>query len=382
MSEYKLRTIRNLFRRPDGRWSIDITFKKPDGKVKRIREAFDTKDEARAHLDLLRARKAAKKLGISPPEAEGEDSLFEEFAEKFITTYSVHKREKTQASHRTCLNSLLRSELFRGRKLADITPETISDYMAGRGAERPVSANRELSFLKLALGKAVEWGRLARNPATCQQKFEEPEGKIRPLTDEEARRLIMAAAAHLKPILEVLLITGMRKAETLNLRWEYQDWETDGENRNSIVDLKRRRIFIPGRLAKNHKDREFPLSLGLLELFKEQRERSKSELVFNVKEIRKSFRAAAKAAGIKRRLRIHDLRHTAASRMIEAGVDVVSVCALLGHSDLKITLRYCHSSSETKREAVDKLSRVYAPTRQNMTIVRIPRPANYRQTDN
>ena len=75
--------------------------------------------------------------------------------------------------------------------------------------------------------------------------------------------------------------------------------------------------------------------------------------------------------------------------MIEAGVDVVTVSEILGHSDLKITLRYCHSSTKTKREAVAALSRIYLPaakkgasTRQNMTIVRIPKPVSYRQIDN
>ena len=389
MKEYKNRPIRNLFRRADGRWTIDITFKKPEGGYKRVRQEFLTKDDACAHLDLLRAKKAAKKLGLERPELNGGDVLFSDFAEKFINTYSVHKRAKTQASHRTCLNSLLKSDIFKEKKLSDITAEAISDYMAQRGVEKMVSANRELSFLKLALGKAVEWGKLSRNPAAYQKKFEEPEGKIRPLTDAEAKRLIDAAMPHLKPILTVLLSTGMRKTEVLKLKWAYEGWDADAENRNSIIDLEQRRIFIPGKLAKNHKDREIPLSFELIRFFNELREKSGTGPVFNVKEIRKSFRAAVKAAKIKRSVRIHDLRHTAASRMIEDGIDVVSVCELLGHSDLKITLRYCHSSSKTKRDAVEKLSRIYLPaakkgtsTRQNMTIVRIPKPVNYRQIDN
>jgi len=389
---YQKRPIRNLFEKADGRWSIDITFKKPEGGYKRIRQDFPTKSEACDHLNLLRARKAARKLGLERPELNGGETLFKDFAEKFISTYSIHKRKKTRISHRTCLNSLLRSELFQEKKLIDITPETISDYMAVRGAEKMVSANRELMFLKLLFRKAVEWGKLGRNPAACQRKFDEPEAKIRPLADGEAKRLILAAAPHLKPILTVLLSTGMRKTEVLKLRWAYEGWDADGANGNSIVDLDGRRIFIPGNLAKNHRDREIPLSAELLSLFKDMREKSRGELVFNVKEIRKSFKTAVKAARIKRPVRIHDLRHTAASRMIEAGVDIVSVSELLGHSDLKITLRYCHSSTKTKKEAVEKLSQIYMPavkkakagtsTRQNMTIVQIPKPVSYRQTYN
>ena len=57
---------------------------------------------------------------------------------------------------------------------------------------------------------------------------------------------------------------------------------------------------------------------------------------------------------------LYTLKHTAASRMIRAGVDIVTVCELLGHADIKTTMIYCHSSSETKREAVEKLSRIYS----------------------
>ncbi len=396
---YKKRAIKNLCKRPDGRWMIDITFKKPEGGYKRIRQDFPTKDEACAHLDLLRAKKAAKKLGIERPDMNG-DILFKDFAEKFIKTYSIHKREKTKISHQTCLNNLLKSELFQEKKLSEITPETVSDYMAQRGSEAMFSANRELSFLKLSFRKAIEWGKLGRNPAACQRKFEEPKGKIKPLTDKEALRLIQKAAPHLKPILIVLLSTGMRKTEALKLKWAYEGWDSDGDNRNSIVDLKQRIIFIPGLLAKNHKDREIPLDPELLELFEGLHKKSTSELVFNFKEIRRSFQSAIKKAKIKRAVRIHDLRHTCASRMIAAGVDVVSVCEILGHSDLKITLRYCHSSLNTKRGAVGKLSHVYlsavkktkkrtgqkvkkqVPTRQNMTAVRIPQPVSYRYMNN
>lgn len=355
---------RNL-KQIDGNWSIDISFMKPDGKFKRIRAAFPTKGEAKNYLDVLRNRKAMRRLGFADPEEKRGDALFEEFARKFIDRYSTKKREKTRISHQTALNNLLKSELFKGRRLSELTAETISNYQADRGAKNPVSANRELSFLKLMLRKAVEWGEVKANPAASVEKFREPATRVRVLTDEEVKRLIDAAAPHLKPILAVLLQTGMRKNEVLSLRWEYPGWDTDKELKNSIASFKKRMVFIPGALAKNHKDREIPLSLELTEIFRGLRERSKSDLVFGVKEIRRSFRTAAKAAEIKR-LRVHDLRHTAASRMIEAGVNVVTVCELLGHSDLKITLRYCHSTSETKREAIEKLSQAYSPTRQKL----------------
>jgi integrase len=356
---------RNL-KKVDGKWLVDISFMK-NGKLKRVCAAFPTKTEAQTHLDVLRNRKAMKRLGFADPDERNGNALFEDFARKFIDRYSTKKRVKTRISHQTALNNLMKSELFNGRKLSDITAETISNYQAGRGVKHPVSANRELSFLKLMLRKAVEWGEIEVNPAVTVEKFREQASRIRVLTDEEAKKLTDSAAPHLKPILAVLLQTGMRKNEVLSLRWEYPGWDTDKDLKSSIVSFKKRMMFIPAGFAKNHKDQEIPLSLDLLELFRSLHEGSKSSLVFGVKDVRRSFRTAMKAAEIKR-LRVHDLRRTAASRMIKAGVDVVTVCELLGHSDLKITLRYCHSTSETKREAIEKISQAYSPTRQNLTL--------------
>ena len=57
---------------------------------------------------------------------------------------------------------------------------------------------------------------------------------------------------------------------------------------------------------------------------------------------------------------LYTLKHTAESRMIRAGVDIVTVCELLGHADIKTTMIYCHSSAETKREAVARVSSIYS----------------------
>ena len=64
-------------------------------------------------------------------------------------------------------------------------------------------------------------------------------------------------------------------------------------------------------------------------------------------------------AGIKD-LHFHDLRHTAASKMVEAGVDLVTVKEILGHSSIEMTIRYAHPTSENKRRAVEKLEQIFA----------------------
>jgi integrase len=140
--------------------------------------------------------------------------------------------------------------------------------------------------------------------------------------------------------------------------WEYPGWELD--LKATIVSMEKRVIHVPGTIAKNHKTRVIPLSRRLMDLFREQKAASTNGFVFGLRSFAKSFRSAAVTAGLKG-LTIHALRHTAASRMLEAGVDVMSVSQLLGHSDLKITMRYLYPKAELKRAAIEKLSVAFGP---------------------
>jgi hypothetical protein len=58
----------------------------------------------------------------------------------------------------------------------------------------------------------------------------------------------------------------------------------------------------------------------------------------------------------------HDLRHTAATRMADAGADPFTLAAILGHSDIRMTARYTHATDEAKRRAVDKLVKLTPET--------------------
>ena len=75
-----------------------------------------------------------------------------------------------------------------------------------------------------------------------------------------------------------------------------------------------------------------------------------------LKDIRTAFKNACKRAGIKN-LRIHDLRHTVATRLVLAGVDLATVSKLLGHSSIQMTMRYAHPTPEALKSAVSKLNK-------------------------
>jgi integrase len=307
-----------------------------------------------------------RRLGFDMPEVKKSDRTFEEFAKDYIAKHSLG-RPKTRRSHQTCLNALLNSDMFKGKRLTEISTEAVAKYHAERGTERRVSANRELGFLKMILQRAVEWGELGSNPAARVKKFAEQRNRLRILSDDEAARLLDAARPHLRPLLMLLLTTGMRPNEAFALRWAYDGWDTEKKAKSSIVSIKKRVIFIPASLSKNHKDREVPLSNELVALL-DALPRDASGKVFEMNSAPKSFRAAVDDAELKN-VTLYTLKHTAASRMIRAGVDIVTVCELLGHADIKTTMIYCHSSAETKRDAVARVSRIYARCSKTKSII-------------
>jgi integrase len=146
------------------------------------------------------------------------------------------------------------------------------------------------------------------------------------------------------------LHTGLRRGEVFGLTRAY-------------VDLVAGRVTVHGSKAKSGTTRHVPLNTearSTLEGWLAQTAGDKDGLVFKGKggqrfnNVRKSWEATLKAANIQK-FRWHDLRHTFASKLVMAGVDLNTVRELLGHSDYKMTLRYAHLAPEHKAAAVERL---------------------------
>jgi integrase len=179
-------------------------------------------------------------------------------------------------------------------------------------------------------------------------KLQENNRWLRYLTKEECQALLNECDAHVRPIVVMALHTGMRKGEILNLKWEN-------------VELKNNFILLNQDQTKNAERIEIHINSTLREALKTITRRLDIPYVFfNPKTEKpydnmvKSFDSALRRAGIKD-FKFHDLRHTFASQMVMAGVDLAAVRELLGHKTLTMTLRYSHLAPSHKVKAVDLL---------------------------
>ena len=308
---------------------------------RRVREPA-SKRKAEAE-EMLEARKTDIKRGEF--RLPGKRKIkFEKFAQEYMEYAKLNKRSWMRDE--ISLKHLLPH--FKGMPLLKINPKHIEDYKRKRlDKVKPATINRELTLLKFMFSLAKKWKYANENPVKEVKFFQERQLVIHTLTKEEALKLIAVAGEHLKPIIMLALNTGMRRGEILNLRW-------------NDVDFDRRFIYI--KETKSGVMRKVPMNSLVIEaLSKLER---KNSFVFQnpktnerLKHIRTAFYTARRKAGIED-FRFHDLRHTAATWMVAEGIDLVTVKEILGHADIKTTMRYAHPTPENKRKAVDALAGV------------------------
>jgi len=152
-----------------------------------------------------------------------------------------------------------------------------------------------------------------------------------------------------------MLHSEMRRGEILNLKWEQ-------------VDVKHGFILL--EITKNGERREIPIDNTLTMMFNSMLRGLESVYVFTnprtgepYKSVQTSFETALKRAEI-RDFRFHDLRHTFASHLVMAGVDLTSIRELLGHKSLAMTIRYAHLAPGHKRRAINMLDKVLKSTQE------------------
>jgi len=259
-----------------------------------------------------------------------------EFGERYMEYAEANKRSWLRDEQ--MLNHLC---AFFGKEkpLPEITPMQIEGYkLQRRGKIADSTVNRELALLKRMFNLAITWDLyLGLNPVRKVKFFREFNVGLRVLSPEEEERLLQNAIPYLQDLIRFALNTGLRIGEIFSLRW-------------SCVDLKKGILAVFA--SKTQTIRESPMNSETRKVLDAWKLNKKNEGVFYnpqtgkpFVDLKTGFALACEKSGISG-VTWHTLRHTFASRLVNSGVDIVTVKELLGHSSIIVTMRYAHTNIE------------------------------------
>lgn len=273
---------------------------------------------------------------------------FTDLAERYAT-WAEGRQRSWQISKKYMVKQLV--SRFMNFKLSQFNTNIVEQFQTERlnKGNKPATVNRLLAAIKHMFTKACEWEMITEETLKRVHKvkfLQENNKRLRYLTKEECQGLINACDKHLKPIVIAALNTGMRRGEIFSLNW-------------NNIDLKHGFILL--EKTKNGDRMEIPINDTLKRTLQGLARRLDIPSVFcdrstgkRYTDIKHSFNSACRRAGI-HDFHFHDLRHTFASHLIMAGVDITTVKELLGHKTLTMTLRYAHLAPSHKVKAVDIL---------------------------
>lgn len=280
---------------------------------------------------------------------EREDRTFRELVEKYLSEYSAPHKKPSSHLRDKCITAHLMGS-FADAPLTEITTKSISDYKVKRRGEgvSPRTINYELTVMSHAFNLAIrEWEWLKDNPVQRVAKEKVRNQIERWLTANEEKDLLKVSPKWLQDIILFAIHTGLRQGEILDLKW-------------SQVDLERKTIFIAEQ--KNQGVDTLPINETVKKILmgKSNTGQSPNDHVFssmnntrmNNRNLIRAFHTAADKAEIKK-IRFHDLRHTFATRLVQAGVDIYKVQKLGRWKTVSMVQRYAHHYTESLRSGVE-----------------------------
>lgn len=303
--------------------------------------------------------------------------------DRYLKEHAAKLAPRSASDQTSLLRKLVEPE-WGTRKVADITPEDVDRLLAkvskGRPRPRkhppkpsprrpemkgarfgptPVRANRVGEILRKMFNLAIRWQIRTDNPAAGFSRFPEmPRDRF--LSADEIKRLADVLADHpnrrCANVIRLLLLTGARRGEVMNARWDQFDLE------NGIWTK-------PAATTKQRRLHRVPLSQAAVELLRTIRSGVPADCpwVFpgdiegkpltDIQNFWERVRAKADLGDT----RIHDLRHTFASLLVSGGMTLPMVGRLLGHTQAQTTLRYAHLYDDPLREGLDQVGEVLRP---------------------
>ena len=377
----------SVYQRKDGKWVGEATVGlRADGGRDRRYVYADTREEAQAALRKL-LHERDKGLLADP----GKQTVGQFLTAWLEDVVKPSVRPNTYLSYAGVVNKHINPVLGKIR-LAKLSPQHLQRFYREKQEEGLTRTVRLChSVLQRSLGQATKWGLIPRNPAGLVDPPKVPQRKFRPLSPEEARRLLEAAEGDRFHALYVLAITcGLRQGELLGLTWENVDldrgtlqvryqlqWvkkeaEKSGNREKPSWVLtepksakSRRTVMLPQvaiKALKKHRVQQIAEKLEMGEVWQDL------GFVFttpigtpqDASGFRKrSFQPLLERAGVPK-IRFHDLRHTHASLLLAQGVHPKVVQEQLGHSQISLTLdTYSHLLPTLQQQAAAEMDKMF-----------------------
>jgi integrase len=335
-----------------------INFRMPNGKQRRQAVGYSIQ-EARDADGKRRSQKREHRIFDMLPES---NMTFNELTEWYLDLRTVKKL----AAHdriKFALNNF--NKVFGDQIVGTIIPVNLENYQEKRLEQgmAPATVDLEISIAKTMITKAFDNdmvdGRVLRAFRSVKRKLKKGRNaRKRTLTFLEYIRLHKAAAAHLKPILEVAYNTGMRLGELRELKWSY-------------IDRKAGFIRLPAAVTKEKKSKKIPINRNVWKVLKNIPRAINHDFVFTYKGnpirsksgLNHSFQTACKQAGIpfgrktQDGITFHDIRRTVKTNMLNAGVDKAHRDLILGHSLLGMDSFYLAPDEKSLKKAMEKYTK-------------------------
>lgn len=339
----------------------------------RIRCSFKKKKDAEAELGKrISLRAEGRYLDIKKDFTTTLGELLNKYKENYKDQASFIKGKRYYLSN-------FKAYFGEDRLLSNIKYIDLETYqthlkrkLTRHGTKRKdATINREMICLQHIFSKAIEWDMIEEDPFKKGRRFQVKENnkRLRFLSEKEIDKLLAecpkptkkqkkikglkliqgSEASYLKDFIIIALNTGMRKGEILSLRWD--------QIRSGFIYLSE---------TKTNEARQIPITNDLEECFKAIKNRRQINSVYlfpnrrdkrggHIKDIKTSFKSTLERTGIKD-FRPHDLRHTFASHYIMRGGSLKALKEILGHNDIKMTMRYAHLSKEFAKEEIQLIN--------------------------
>lgn len=365
--DWRNQVVASVYKTKDGVWHGQVAIGSyPNGGSKYRTVSARTKQEAKTKVEAL---VKSLNMGLDPTaQRQRTGDFLKRWLEERVKT---RVRNSTFESYETHVRRHLAMGLGHIR-LCDLKPQAIQTWVNGevKKAKRSTrSIAYSFSLLKNALGVAVKWNLLERNPAIAVDLPRQTKFRSQPYDPQEATKFIAAVQEEPLRALWILAIsTGLRQGECLALQWNDIDFDAGtAAVTKTLIRVKGEGLKVQDpKTEGSHRVQFLPkIALDALRERRAQCEEAKGYVFtddfgspLDGANVAKHFKAMLERLNL-RVIRMHDLRHTAASLAIASGVELKAVSGMLGHSNIAITAdTYGHLFESTKRATANALDQM------------------------